>query len=43
MHVKLKGVQSEGNSANKALDSTLFVYPDSLLSQAIPELMVCSF
>lgn len=43
MHVKVKGVQSEGTSANKPLDSTFFGYQDSLLPQAIPELMVCSF
>lgn len=43
MHVKVKGVQSEGNSANKALDFTFFAHQDSLLPQAIPEVMVCSF
>lgn len=43
MHVKVKGAKFEGNSASKALDSAFFGYQDSLVPQAIPEVMVCSF
>lgn len=43
MHVKVKGVQSGGNSANKLLDSTFLGVRIACYPKAIPGLMVHSF